>query len=72
MSTVPWSAHYFWDIGVSVLEHAATVLLGFVLIIVGLALGVTMIMLPVGLPLGLLGVLLVIVGLFARLDSERP
>ena len=72
MATVPWSAHHFWDIGVSVLEHAATVILGFVLIIVGLALGVTMIMLPVGLPLGLLGVLLVIGGLFARLDSERP
>ncbi len=72
MSTMTAAAHHFWDIGVQVLEHAATVFLGFVLIIVGLALGVTMIMLPVGLPLGLIGVLLVIAGLFVRLDGERP
>lgn len=71
MATVPWTAHHFWDVGVRIFEHAATVLLGFVLIIVGLALGVTMIMLPVGVPVGLIGVLLVIGGLFARLDNER-
>jgi hypothetical protein len=67
-----WSPHDLWDLGVRLLEHAATVFVGFVLIIVGLALGVTMIMLPVGVPLGLIGVLLVIGGLFARLDAERP
>jgi NADH:ubiquinone oxidoreductase subunit 6 (subunit J) len=67
-----WSAHDLWALGVRVLEHAATVFVGFVLIIVGLALGVTMIMLPVGVPLGLIGVLLVIAGLFVRLDAERP
>jgi len=72
MATAPWSIHYVWDVSVRVLEHAATVLLGFVLIVVGLALGVTMIMLPVGIPVGLIGVLLVIGGLFVRFDSERP
>ena len=52
------------------LEHAATVFVGLVLIIVGLGLGVTMIMLPVGVVVGLLGVLLVVGGLFARIDQR--
>ena len=51
------------------LEHAAAVVLGLVLMIVGLGLGVTMIMLPVGVVVGLIGVLLVVGGLFARLDK---
>jgi hypothetical protein len=51
------------------LEHAAAVLLGLVLIVVGLGLGVTMIMLPVGVVVGLIGVLLVVGGLFARIDK---
>lgn len=50
-------------------EHAATVILGLALIIVGLGLGVTMLMLPVGVVVGLIGVLLVVGGLFARIDS---
>ena len=53
----------------SVFEHAAAVVVGLVLIIIGLGLGVTMIMLPVGIVVGLLGVLMVVGGLFARLDS---
>ena len=52
------------------LEHAATVALGLVMIIIGLGLGVTMIMLPVGVVVGLLGVLLVVGGLFARIDER--
>ena len=52
------------------LEHAATVFIGVVMIIVGLGLGVTMIMLPVGVVVGLLGVLLVVGGLFARIDAR--
>ena len=50
-------------------EHAATVAVGLVLIVIGLGLGVTMIMLPVGIVVGLLGVAMVIGGLFARIDS---
>ena len=50
-------------------EHAAAVVLGLVMIIIGLGLGVTMIMLPVGIVVGLLGVLMVVGGLFARIDS---
>ena len=51
-------------------EHAAAVVVGFVMIVVGLALGVTMIMLPVGIVVALLGVALVIGGLFGRIDQK--
>jgi hypothetical protein len=50
-------------------EHAAAVVIGFVLMVLGLGLGVTMIMLPVGLVIGLIGVALVVGGLFARIDQ---
>ena len=53
------------------LEHAVVVTLGLVMMILGLGLGVTMIMLPVGLAIGLLGVALVIGGLFARIDNVK-
>ena len=52
------------------LEHAAAVILGLVLMIVGLAMGVTMIMLPVGVVVGLAGVLLFVGGLFARIEER--
>ena len=52
------------------LEHAAAVVVGLILMIVGLGLGVTMIMLPVGLAIGLLGVAIVVAGLFARIDQR--
>ena len=49
------------------LGHVAAVVLGFVLIIVGMAMGVTMVLLPVGIVVGLLGVAIVVSGLFARI-----
>jgi hypothetical protein len=52
-------------------EHAAAVVIGFVMMIVGLALGVTMIMLPVGVVVGLLGVAIFVGGLFAHIDKAR-
>jgi hypothetical protein len=52
------------------LEHSAIVVLGFVLMVVGLGLGVTMIMLPVGIVLGLAGAGLFVAGLFGHLDSR--
>ena len=51
-------------------EHFAVVVLGFVLMVVGLGLGVTLIMLPVGLVLGLIGMGLFVAGIFARLDNR--
>jgi hypothetical protein len=49
------------------LGHVAAVILGFVLIIVGMAMGVTMVLLPAGIVIGLLGVALVVGGVFARI-----
>jgi hypothetical protein len=50
------------------LGHVAAVVLGFVLIIVGLAMGVTMVLLPAGIVIGLVGVALVVGGMFARIS----
>lgn len=47
-------------------EHAAFVIVGFVLMVIGLGLGVTMIMLPVGIVLGLAGFAMFAGGLFVR------
>jgi membrane-bound ClpP family serine protease len=52
-------------------EHAAAVVIGLILIVIGLGLGVTMIMLPVGVVVGLLGVVMVVGGLFARIDGRE-
>jgi hypothetical protein len=49
----------------SVLAHIAAIVIGFVLMTVGPGLGVTMIMLPVGIMVGLLGV-----ALFARINQK--
>jgi hypothetical protein len=51
-------------------EHAAFVVVGFILMVLGLAMGVTMIMLPVGIVVGLLGVLMFVGGLFAQIDKR--
>jgi hypothetical protein len=55
---------------VGLFEHAFFVIAGFVLMVVGLGLSVTMIMLPVGLPLGLLGLAMVIGGLTVRMNQS--
>jgi len=59
----------FGEIG-GFLEHFVIVVLGFVLMVVGLGLGVTMIMLPVGIVLGLTGAGLFVAGLFGHLESR--
>jgi hypothetical protein len=53
----------------SILGHIAATIVGFVMMIVGLGLGVTMIMLPVGIVVGLLGAAILVGGLFARIDD---
>jgi hypothetical protein len=52
------------------LEHAAFVIVGFLLMVVGLALGVTIMMLPVGLVIGLIGLAMFVGGLFARITAR--
>jgi hypothetical protein len=51
-------------------EHVAFVVVGFVLIVLGLGLGVTIVMLPVGLPIGLLGLAMVVGGLTVRINQR--
>ena len=55
---------------VAFLEHALFVIVGFAFMVVGVALGVTMIMLPVGIVVGLIGFAMVVGGLFARLAAR--
>jgi hypothetical protein len=52
-------------------ERATLAIVGFVLMVLGLALGVTILLLPAGLVIGLTGVALVIAALFADLDQQR-
>ena len=60
---------FFGNVG-RLFEHAAVVVVGFVLMVVGLGLGVTIIMLPVGLVVGFIGMGLFVAGLFARLNQK--
>jgi hypothetical protein len=52
--------------GGRLLGHSLAVIVGFALMIVGVGMGVTMVLLPVGIPVGLLGLLLFVWGLYAR------
>ncbi|PWT81400.1 MAG: hypothetical protein C5B57_10480 [Blastocatellia bacterium] len=53
------------------LEHAVAIVIGLALMIIGLGLGVTMVMLPVGITIGLLGVAILVAGMFARIGDDR-
>jgi hypothetical protein len=52
------------------LEHAAFVVVGLLLMIAGLGLGATIIMMPVGIVLGMLGVAAVVGGIFGHIDGS--
>ena len=54
-----------------VIGHVAAVVVGFVLMVVGLGLGVTMVMLPVGLVVGLFGVGVFVWGLLGHLGTDE-
>jgi len=53
----------------NLMGHCAIAVVGFVMMIVGLAMGVTMVLLPVGLVVGLLGAVICIGGLFGHIDA---
>jgi hypothetical protein len=53
---------------VGVLEHTLAIVVGFLMMVVGLGLGVTMIMLPVGLVIGLAGLALFVGGMCVRFE----
>jgi len=69
MPQTPRSHRYLSRV-VGLLEHTAAVVIGLVMMVVGLGLSVTMIMLPVGIVIGLLGVAVLMGGIFTRID--RP
>ena len=54
------------------LGHTVAFLSGLVLMIVGLGLGVTIVLLPVGLPLGLAGLILCVWAFYFGGRSEQP
>jgi hypothetical protein len=53
----------------SLLGHVAAVVGGFIMMVVGLGLGVTVIMLPVGIVIGLVGAAMFVGGLFAHINE---
>lgn len=70
MASHTWSWRQVLQAGGSVIGHAVVTAIGFALMVIGLGLGVTMIMLPVGLVIGLLGVLIFLAGIFYRPGSR--
>jgi hypothetical protein len=50
--------------GERVIGHIVAIILGFVMMVVGVSLGVTMVLLPLGFLLGIAGLLLVLWGFF--------
>ena len=62
--------HHLFEVIGHLLEHAAAVLIGFIMMVIGLGLGVTMVMLPLGIPVGLLGFVIFVGGLFAHIDER--
>lgn len=51
--------------------RVGAVILGLILMVVGLGLGVTMVLLPLGIVLGLIGLLLFLAGLFGRAFQNK-
>jgi hypothetical protein len=71
MNDAHTSNRHLLQTGERFLGHLVAVVAGLVLMIAGLGLGVTMVLLPIGLPVGLAGLLLVLWGLYfgARRDK---
>jgi|RhiMetdeSRZDD1v2_1073273.scaffolds.fasta_scaffold2086284_2 small-conductance mechanosensitive channel len=61
--------HYSSDVGESPVAHAVAVLTGLVLMIVGAALAASLILLPLGVVTGLVGVMLFGAGVWAHIQS---
>ena len=72
MKDIHLSDHHLLKSGGRFLGHTVAVIVGFVLVIVGLGLGVTMVALPIGLPMGLAGILLCMWGFYFGGPSKQP
>jgi|KBSMisStaDraftv2_1062788.scaffolds.fasta_scaffold1117634_1 hypothetical protein len=64
MSVIPLERFY------SIAEHVLFVVAGFVLMVLGLGMGVTLVMLPVGIVVGMLGLAMIVGGLFVRMSDR--
>lgn len=51
--------------------HALAIMLGLILIVVGIAMGVSIALLPIGVPAGFVGLALLLWGLFGGADGEK-
>ena len=67
--THPTSFREALSVVVWFLEHAAVAVLGLIMMIVGIGLSLTIIMLPVGIIIGLLGVAVFVGGMFCRIEA---
>ena len=54
-----------------IIGHAVAVILGLVLIVIGAGMGVSLVLLPLGVPVGLIGVAIVLWGAFGW-EEEKP
>jgi hypothetical protein len=63
--------HHIVETGSKIAIHTLAVILGLVMVITGLGLSVTMVGLPLGLPIGLAGVLVSLWGLFGTI-AQKP
>jgi hypothetical protein len=55
----------------SFVGHAAAIIVGAILMIVGLAMGVSLVLLPFGIPIGLVGLACFLWGLFGRAREQQ-
>ena len=69
MAHVTYSVRSVADTVGRALGRVAAVIIGFVMMVVGLAMTVSIVMLPVGVVVGLLGLGLFLAGLFAHIDQ---
>ena len=63
--------HHFVQEGGRLVGHIVALVVGFVLMIVGLGMGVTVVMLPFGVPIGLFGLGLFLWGLLEYFDVRQ-
>ena len=57
--------------GGRLIGHLVAIVVGFVMMVIGLGMGVTMVLLPVGIPLGLFGLGLFLWGVLEYFDKRR-
>jgi hypothetical protein len=72
MTRLSHSARYVVDSIGRVFGRVAAMMIGFILTAVGLGMMVTIVMFPMGVVLGLLGIAIFLAGLFAHIDENRP